>query len=44
MTVPNRPVDLKELLDVPADARLPTEHGNFRIQDHEDATGLDCCL
>jgi len=42
MTVPNRPVDLKELLDVPADARLPTEHGNFRIRVfHEDATGLD---
>ena len=42
MTVPNRPVGLKELLDVPADARLPTEHGNFRIRVfHEDATGLD---
>ena len=42
MTVPNRPVDLKELLDVPADAKLPTEHGDFRIRVfHEDATGLD---
>ena len=42
MTVPNRSVDLKELLDVPADARLPTEHGNFRIRVfHEDATGFD---
>ena len=42
MTVPNRPVDLKELVDVPAEARLPTEHGNFRIRVfHEDATGLD---
>ena len=42
MTVPNRPVDIKELLDVPADAKLPTEHGDFRIRVfHEDATGLD---
>ena len=42
MTVPNRPVDLTELVDVPADARLPTEYGNFRIRVfHEDTTGLD---
>ena len=42
MTSPNRPVDLTELLDVPADARLPTEYGDFRIRVfHEDTTGLD---
>ena len=42
MTSPNRHVDLTELLDVPADARLPTEHGDFRIRVfHEDTTGLD---
>ena len=42
MSVPNRPVDITELIDVPADARLPTEHGDFRIRVfHEDTTGLD---
>jgi len=42
MTVPNRPVDLIEIDDVPADARLPTAHGEFRIRVfHEDTTGLD---
>ena len=42
MSVPNRPVDITELIDVPADARLPTEHGDFRIRVfHEDTPGLD---
>lgn len=42
MSVPNRPVDLTEKTDVPADARLPTAFGEFRIRVfHEDATGLD---
>ena len=42
MSVPNRPVDITELIDVPADARLPTEYGDFRIRVfHEDTTGLD---
>ncbi len=42
MTVPNRPVDLIETDDVPADARLPTAHGEFRIRVfHENTTGLD---
>lgn len=42
MTVPNRPVDLTEKMDVPADARLPTAFGEFRIRVfHEDETGLD---
>ncbi len=42
MTVPNRPIDLTEKLDVPADARLPTAFGEFRIRVfHEDSTGLD---
>ena len=31
-----------ELGEVPADARLPTEHGDFRIKVfHEEETGLD---
>jgi GTP cyclohydrolase II len=34
--------DIYEIDDVPADARLPTEHGDFRIKVfHEDETGLD---
>ncbi|MDP6661920.1 MAG: GTP cyclohydrolase II [Candidatus Thalassarchaeaceae archaeon] len=38
MSVP----DIYEIDDVPADARLPTEHGDFRIKVfHEDETGLD---
>lgn len=42
MAVPNRPVDLTEKLDVPADARLPTASGEFRIRIfHEDSTDLD---
>lgn len=42
MAVPNRPVDLTEKMDVPADARLPTAFGEFRIRVfHEDSTGLD---
>ncbi len=42
MTAPNGTVDLAELQDVPADARLPTEHGDFRIRVfQEDTTGLD---
>ena len=42
MSVPNRPVDITELIDVTADARLPTEYGDFRIRVfHEDTTGLD---
>ena len=42
MVVPNRPVDLSEIGNVPADARLPTAHGEFRIRVfHEETTGLD---
>ena len=42
MVVPNRPIDLIEKMDVPADARLPTAFGEFRIRVfHEDNTGLD---
>jgi len=42
MVVPNRPVDLNEIGNVPADARLPTAHGEFRIRVfHEETTGLD---
>ena len=38
MSVP----DIYEIDDIPADARLPTEHGDFRIKVfHEDDTGLD---
>jgi len=34
--------NLCEISDIPADARLPTEHGDFRIRVfHEDETGLD---
>jgi GTP cyclohydrolase II len=34
--------EIYEIDDVPADARLPTEHGDFRIKVfHEDETGLD---
>ena len=34
--------DLYEIGEIPADARLPTEHGDFRIRVfHEDETGLD---
>ena len=33
---------VSELGEVPADAHLPTEHGNFRIRVfHEEETGLD---
>lgn len=34
--------NLYEIGEIPADARLPTEHGDFRIRVfHEDETGLD---
>ncbi len=40
-TVVNSP-RVHELEDVPADARLPTEHGEFRIRVfHDEETGLD---
>ena len=36
---------VSELGEVPADAHLPTEHGNFRIRVfHEEETGLDLSL
>ncbi|HIC75637.1 MAG TPA: GTP cyclohydrolase II, partial [Candidatus Poseidoniales archaeon] len=42
MGVPDRPIDLTEKLEVPADARLPTAQGVFRIRVfHEDSSGLD---
>ena len=42
MTVPKRPIDLHEMEDIPADARLPTSQGNFRIRVfHEETTNLD---
>ena len=42
MTVPKRPIDLHEMEDIPADARLPTSQGNFRIRVfHEETTQLD---
>ncbi|DAC67491.1 TPA: GTP cyclohydrolase II, partial [Candidatus Thalassarchaeaceae archaeon] len=42
MTVPKRPIDLQEKEDIPADARLPTAQGNFRIRVfHEETTRLD---
>ena len=35
-------INIKENLDVPADARLPTKYGEFRIRVfHEEDTGLD---
>ena len=38
----NNQADLTELSDVPADARLPTGHGVFRIRVfHEESSGLD---
>ncbi|MBT3357732.1 MAG: GTP cyclohydrolase II [Euryarchaeota archaeon] len=41
MTVPNKPISLAEQ-SVPADARLPTIYGDFRIRVfHEDSTGFD---
>ena len=37
-----RPVELVEKERVPADAKLPTRHGQFRIRVfHDDITGLD---
>jgi len=42
MTVPKRPIDLHEMEDIPADARLPTSQGDFRIRVfHEETTNLD---
>ncbi len=42
MKEPSNQADLRELSDVPADARLPTQHGNFRIRVfHEESSGLD---
>ena len=42
MTVPKRPIDLHEMEDIPADARLPTSQGDFRIRVfHEETTRLD---
>jgi len=42
MTVPKRPIDLHEMEDIPADARLPTSQGDFRIRVfHEEKTKLD---
>ena len=35
-------VDISELGDIPAEARLPTPHGEFRIRVfHEESTGFD---
>ena len=35
-------MSITELGEVPADARLPTDYGNFRIRVfHEDSTGSD---
>ena len=35
-------VDVSELGEIPAEARLPTPHGDFRIRVfHEDGTGFD---
>ena len=35
-------MNVTELGEVPADARLPTDYGNFRIRVfHEDSTGFD---
>ena len=42
MKEPSNQADVTELSDVPADARLPTEHGDFRIRVfHEESSGLD---
>ena len=42
MTVPKRPIYLHEMEDIPADARLPTSQGDFRIRVfHEETTQLD---
>ena len=42
MTVPKSPIDLHEMEDIPADARLPTAQGDFRIRVfHEETTNLD---
>ena len=42
MTVPKRPIDLHEMEEIPADARLPTSQGDFRIRVfHEETTNLD---
>jgi len=42
MTVPKRPIDLQEKENIPADARLPTAQGDFRIRVfHEETTRLD---
>jgi len=42
MTVDNQDIDLREKIEVPADAKLPTAHGDFRIRVfHEESTGLD---
>ena len=42
MTVPKRTIDLQEKEDIPADARLPTAQGDFRIRVfHEETTRLD---
>ena len=39
---PDNKVKIQKNLDVPADARLPTKYGEFRIQVfHEESTGLD---
>ena len=41
VTVPDQ-YSVNELGEVPADARLPTSYGNFRIRVfHEENTGLD---
>ena len=38
----NNKIEIQEKTDVPADARLPTKHGEFRIRIfHEKSTGLD---
>ena len=35
-------IEIQEKVDVPADARLPTKYGEFRIRIfHESSTGLD---
>ncbi|MDA7555794.1 GTP cyclohydrolase II [Euryarchaeota archaeon] len=38
----NNKIEIQEKTDVPADARLPTKYGEFRIRIfHENSTGLD---
>ncbi|MBC8438023.1 MAG: GTP cyclohydrolase II RibA, partial [Euryarchaeota archaeon] len=42
MPVPPHNIRISEAKDIPPDARLPTESGEFRIRVfHEESTGLD---